>query len=351
MRLFKYVLIGLLLGSLAGCSSLANWYNGDDDYRKKEAQLAKELEMPPNFIQPQSVNPLLTQQVADLSEVEQIPSYQVDGLRVQSNLSERWLEISDQSSKDVWRMLMQFLATEGFSIKEQRLDIGLIETDFLPRKQVAPVELEEGTLSRLFNSWRPELASGIYDRFTLKVEQTDGQTVKVFIRHHMMQADSSGETGTSWKVRPYDPMIESIALYKTMIFMGATQQGAIEQIESAKLYQEIYEGEEFSSVLLAAGRDQAWQYIQSLIYRANWTVESQSPALYQVWVKAKSAEPKGFFARLFASGEQQLVRIALQPYEKDTAQTEVSLSPVEGQPPLTAEQKQQLFRELGLLEK
>lgn len=348
----KYFLLSLLLVSLGGCSSLANWYNGDDDYRKNQAKLAKELEMPPNFIKSDSpVSPLLTQQVANLDEVETIPSYQIEGLRIGANLSERWLEVDNQSTKDVWTHLRQFLAAQGFTIKEERLDIGLIETEYLARQELAPVELEEGTLSRLFNSWRPELASGIYDRFTIKVETESEQTVKVFFRHHMMRADSSAEAGTDWKIRPYDPMMESVALFKALTFFGATQVDAIEQIESAALYQEILDGEEFSSVLLAAGRDQAWSYLQSLVYRADWSIESQNKALYHIWMKPNTVKSKGFFSRLFSSSEQTLVRISLVEYADDSSKTEVRLQVTEDSAPLKAEQKRQIFTELGLLAK
>lgn len=353
LRLFG--LAGLCV-SLASCSSLSNIYNGEDDHRVHEAELAKKLEMPPNFIQPKTNNTALTQPIesVDLSTVDSIPSYQVEQVQVKSNLVERWLEFEGVDVKQVWSGLRQFIKQQGFEIAEERLDLGLIKTQYLARTEQAPVEQELSALSRLLNSWRPELVSGIYDRYSLQVvEDAANQQVKVYIRHHMMLADST-EEGTDWVLRPYDTMMESLALYRAMVFFGSTQLQAIEQIQTTAYYQEIVEGEELAGLVLAATRSQAWDYLQAMVYRAEWTVTATRPALYELWVNMPetTSTSKGFFARLFSGSDlPDTVGLKLTQHESSNEQTLLSLNVAEGVPPLNAEQRRHILTALGLLEK
>lgn len=356
MALIKLVGLSTLCLTLASCSSLSNIYNGEDNHRIHEAELAKKLEMPPNFIQPITNNRALTQPVeqVDLSEVETIPTYQVEQVQVKSNLTERWLEFDDIDVKKVWSGLRQFIKQQGFEIAEERLDLGLIKTQYLARSEQAPVEQELSAISRLLNSWRPELVSGIYDRYSLQViDDPSNNKVKVTIRHHMILADSS-EDATDWALRPYDTMMESLALYRAMMFFGATQLQAIEEIESAAYYQEIVEGEELAGLVLAAPRSQAWDYLQAMVYRAGWQVSTTRPALYEIWVNTPETTPtsKGFFARLFSGRDLPgVVRLKLTQHESNAEQTLLSLSVAEGVPPLNAEQRRHILTALGLLEK
>lgn len=356
MALIKLVGLSTLCLTLASCSSLSSIYNGEDDHRIHEAELAKKLEIPPNFIQPKTNNRALTQPVeqVDLSEVKTIPTYQVEQIQVKSNLTERWLEFDDIDVKKVWSGLRQFLKQQGFEIAEERLDLGLIKTQYLARSEQAPVEQELSALSSLLNSWRPELVSGIYDRYSLQVvDDPDSNKVKVTIRHHMMLADSS-EDATDWVLRPYDTMMESLALYRAMMFFGATQLQAIEEIESAAYYQEILEGEELAGLVLAASRSQSWDYLQAMVYRAEWQVSNARPALYEIWVNTPetTATSKGFFARLFSGNDlPDVVRLKLTQHEPDAEQTLLSLSVKENVPPLNAEQRRHILTALGLLEK
>ncbi|WP_051678562.1 outer membrane protein assembly factor BamC [Thiomicrospira pelophila] len=356
MALLKLVGFGVLYLTLASCSSLSNIYNGEDDHRIHEAELAKKLEMPPNFIEPKDTNSLLTQSLSsvDLSEVDTIPSYQVEQIQVKSNLVERWIEFEGVDVKQVWAGLRQFVQQQGFDIAEERLDLGLIETQYAARIEHAPVEKELGALSRMLNSWRPELVSGIYDRYSLQViDDTANKKVKVYIRHHMMQADSSQNT-TDWLIRPYDTMMESLALYRAMVFFGATQLQAISEVETVAYYQEIYEGEELAGIVLAAPRSQAWDYLQAMVYRADWYVTATRPALYEIWLKTPENTPssKGFFGRLFSGRDlPELVRLKLTPSESDADKTMLSLNVEEGGAPLNAEQRRHILTTLGLLEK
>lgn len=350
-KFFKLLLALSLATSLSGCSTVKGWFSTSDDYRKNQEKLATKLEMPPNIMEFRTLEQdLLTMEVADLNKVEEVPSYKIDGIKVKSNLSERWLELENLDSKEAWVLMQKFVQGQGFVIDDERLDIGLIETKYLPRQDIAPVELEEGYLTRLLNKWRPEVAAGVYDKFTVRVEAGEaaqpGLVTRVYFRHHMMLAKNTEET-TEWQVRPYDPMLETIALYKAMIFLGATQEVAIAQIESANLYEGGKHGDEFSAVVLAANKEEAWQYVQSLIYRANWTVKTQSSTLYQAWLQPQTLNKQSGLTKIFSKNNDRLVLLSLE--SRSDGKTEVHLQAQADEKPLKPNQKQQIFTELGLL--
>lgn len=337
--------------SIAGCSSLSGMMGKDADYRKSEAELAKKLEMPPNFVLRRSGDPLVSMNLSAaqmLEEVDTIPSFKVEGIRLESNLVERWLVIEDLTVKDVWQGIEQFLASQGFKVEERRLDIGLLTTHYLARKEIAPVEQELTMISRLLNSWRDEMVDGIYDRYTVRVEEQASE-VRVYFSHHMMSARAT-ETTTAWRLRPYQPMMESLALYRAMLYFGAQHNDALQQVNSERLYQEVKESEELVGLRLAASLSETWDYLLSMQYRANWQVESQQPSQNILWVRVpnNANADQGFFSRLFsASRTPSLVGIRLTPVAGSATLTDLTLVVEEGN--LNPKQRQQILTDLGLL--
>lgn len=348
---FKLIGAGVLVASLSGCSTVSNLVGKiGGDYRSDQDKLATKLEMPPNIMEFRTLDQeLLTMNVADLSKVDKVPSYQAEGIKVNSNLSERWLELSDLDSKSTWTLMRNFVESQGFQIQDERLDIGLLETNYVAREDIAPTELEESFLTRLLNKWRPEVAGGVYDKFTIRVEADEAQpdlVTRVYFRHHMMVAKMDDET-TQWQVRPYDPMLETIALYKAMVFLGASQELAVAEIESATLYEGGKKGDEFSSIVLAAGKEEAWQYVQSLIYRADWAVKTQNTTLYQIWLQPKQVKAKSGLAKIFSKKNDRVVLLSL--VDAADGKTEVTLKAHIDDRPLKPAEKQKIFNELGLL--
>jgi outer membrane protein assembly factor BamC len=346
-----FALAGLSL-SLAGCSGLSKWVNGDDDYRLAQAELAKQLETPPNFVLSRAADPLLTIDVATIlaKKIDSVPAIEVDGISLGSNIHQRWLVLEDLSADKAWHAIEQFLVAQGFKIDQQRPELGLITTQYLARSEVAPTEQELGRISRLLNSWRPELAKGVYDRLSVQLVSEQDQ-VLVYFYHHMMLADSSSDT-TRWTLRPYEPMMETLTLYRALLFFGMQQSTALNQIESTAYYQEIFEGEEFAGLILNAPVSQAWDYLQAMQYRADWQVESANLSQYELWVKTPeiSAQNQSFFSRLFGrSSQPDLVKLSLSSVEAETSQTRLTLTVQSGEKPLKAEQRRQILEALGLL--
>ncbi|BBP43436.1 outer membrane protein assembly factor BamC [Thiosulfativibrio zosterae] len=278
--------------ALSGCESLnsKDASGSEGDYRSTESSLSQSLEMPPNLIAPNFQKDEFYKIIdsASTEETNLIPSYQAKGLAVKSNLGERWLEMDTVDGDKVWTGLEAFLNSMGFSIKSARKDIGVIETNFTPRKELVPLD-DQGPLTKLLNSWRSEFAEGAYDRLIARVEM-DAQTQKtrVYFYHANIFSgvDADGDTtlGNS-KIRPSNPFFEAEALYQAMIFFGAVQADALQQIEMTENRMELTQGTAFDGLKLKAGLEESWTYFKAMTYRVNWSIEKMDADNHQAWLK------------------------------------------------------------------
>lgn len=357
LRLTQFALISTIL--LSGCSSFKKSFDSEDstlsrdNYRVTQDTLLSPLELPPNFQNPdRNMNASNRQLMGQLNQAlsrKDIPSYHVDGLSVQSNLSERWLHIAKVDSDDLWERLQRFLNAQGFTVEEARKDVGVIRTNFLARKEIVP-KSEMSFLTRILNSWREETAEGAMDRLTLRVE-TDAQGgANVYLRHSMIIADNSDGDITTWRSRPYHPEFEAEMLYQAMTFLGASMTDAIAQIKATEVHSALSLDGAFAGISLAAGLEESWQYILSLSDRAGFSVLNTDKANGIMTLRLSDVnQPKpGFFARLF--GTDKTVRdVVLRFKEKGAKQTDVLADGVDNQT-LSAEEKRAVFQRIGAIE-
>lgn len=374
---FLFALLGGLL--LAGCSSSttknANQvidYDADTSYRETEEQLSESLDMPPNLFALSKGRDDFNKNIGAENSAKPeagyryIPTYRAKNVSVHSNLSERWLEIKGMKSQKVWKGVEDFLVSMGFTIKESRKDTGFIRTEYMPRKELVPLD-DQGPLTRLLNSWRPELAEGVYDRIIARVsyDETTAST-NVYFYHAMVIDPSQAESdelvasigSDGWKIKPFNPMIEAEALYQAMIFFGATQSQALAQVESTVfLAKELGEGEEVSGVEFKASREVAWDYLISMIYRANWSMDQMKPQSYEAWIKIPDevrednslSSQLSFWSDTKEKVIPQVVRFYLEEANGDQTNCILKLSAVENEKPLTGKQREYILKSLGLL--
>ncbi len=353
---------------LSGCSTISNMFGTDGSYREDEAKLVKQLEMPPNLFNPAKPQ---TEMAAALQKAEQdalaekdtydyIPNFKAKGISINHNLSERWMEISTQNSEQVWSSLKRFFVSKGFAIEVERKDIGLLKTDFIKRTELANLE-DVGALTKLFNSWRPTVADGIYDKYTARVAtDVEKGTVKIFINHSEMwspDANEAREIDRQWRLRPYSPVMEAAALYQAMVFFGSSSEQALAQLKITEQNVEIVEGEELQGLAFRTSMDQAWSYLQAMIYRAAWNIDSVKTVNNELWVQVPASlrEEDGFLSGLAFwrdAGEKNLpekVRLKLEQSETDAEKVILTVKEPEGETPLNEAQRKYIFESLGLL--
>jgi len=366
IKLLPLILSFSLVG-LSGCSSLSS-FMGDDqtDYRTNETQLSKNLEMPPNLFHPSTkqsqMEVVFQNQPLTVAQKKTIPTYQVDGVSIQSNLSERWLELDTVNSDQVWEGVKRFLASMGMSVEEERKDIGVIKTAYTKRTALVPLD-ELGPLTKLLNSWRPELAEGVFDRFVARIE-TDSETNKtrVYFNHHMLySADTNVELSgeARWLVKPYNPMMEAEALYQSMIFFGSSSELALAQLKVTGKMSELFEGEQYlTGLVLHANLDKSWGYLQAMVYRADWQVEEVQTNSNQMVVnipESAQGESSILSKLAFWSSQKETVKLPqtvvlkLSVDDNDSSRSLLTAKAKESETPLNEAQTKALFEKLGLL--
>ncbi len=370
----KLIVVAMGATLVSGCSSFSKalnwgdsvWGGSGHNYREQEEQLAEKLEVPPTLVHPKSqqmgllngkYSAALAQggtasDIATLSKAD-IPSYKAKGIQVKGNLCERWLELDHVNAETVWVGVQKFLRSLGYPIQEANRATGIIRTEYVPRKEVVPL-VDVSPLTKLFNSWRPETAEGVMDRFTVHVT-VDGKMGKarVLFHHHQVFHTNDGDIDV-YKVKPYDPVKELEMLYQSAIFFGANSEQAFKQVAVSAKQMEIVKGTEFAGLILHAPLSEAWAYVQSMVWRADWDVEKVIPERHQMILRLNQQEhKKGFWSSLaFWRSESDLparVRLTLTPSTDQPGRTELTVSALEGETPLTAEQRKQIFAKLGLL--
>ncbi len=263
---------------------------------------------------------------------------------VKSNLSGKWLEVEGYSNKKVWLGVQSFLVTMGFSIKEERRNIGFIKTDFIAHKEIVPLDIQE-PLTRALNSWRPELAEGGYDRLVARVEfDKEKKLSRVYFYHYMIEenagADDELPTG-DWKNKPFNPMFEAEVLYQAAIFFGSNKKTALQQVAMSALLIEDENGDrELSKIRFKAGKEKSWDYFMAMIYRAGWFIEEAKKTHFT----AKVSLPK---KTKLLSHKQVIFKIKSK---KQNGQTYSYLSVDSvNDTPLSVSERKYLFQYLGLL--
>lgn len=374
MPLFYGAALCSLVG-LSGCESLntQDSVGGTGDYRQTESSLSQSLEIPPNLISPSAQQDEFYRIVDSgtaITEASIVPAYHAKGLAVKANLGERWLEMDTVDSDKVWQGLSVFLKSMGFSIKSSRRDIGVIETNYIPRKELVPLD-GQGPLTKLLNSWRPEFAQGAYDRLIARVE-TDvvQQKTRVYFYHanifSSMDAEGDTTAGNS-KIRPSNGLFEAEALYQAMIFFGSSQSDALQQIEMTENRMALTQGKTaFDGLKLKANVEESWTYLKSMIYRANWMIDRMDPNIHQAWVKLPTEARKdssitsklAFWRDSDTLVLPEVVQFSLTPVEDEKtgklaepAMTIMKVRSLEESVPLDEQRREAVFEKLGLLEK
>jgi outer membrane protein assembly factor BamC len=136
------------------------------------------------------------------------------GAALQQDSNGYWLEL-EQSVEQIWSVLSEFLQNEGLPVRRQEAQIGLMETDWVSKYQVAE---DAGFLKRAFTSFEPDRV----DRFTLRIERSadNAASSRVYITHAGMELTVEAEDA-NYLSREREPALEAEMLQRLALFVGA----------------------------------------------------------------------------------------------------------------------------------
>ncbi|WP_290647758.1 outer membrane protein assembly factor BamC [Aquisalimonas sp.] len=216
------------------------------------------------------------------------------GLRMRQQGAERWLQVQ-AAPEQVWEGLERWLEDERVPVARSDKERGVIETGWLSR----PMGPSGGALLPLERD--PE-AAPLAEQYLIRVEPTDEpERSEVFVAHRRVAA--AGDNG--WAPRPADRGLEAEMLRGFMLYLGADEAFAAQQVaQRERRVSQLETGDDGEPRLLVRdGYLQSWQRVGLALDRAAFTVEDRNRARGRFLVRYDpTAEDQddgpGFFARM-----------------------------------------------------
>lgn len=346
----KALAVPALLLLLGGCG-VPERLETQIDY--KSAGSLPKLEVPPDLTAPARDNryvlPESSRSTATLSGYQAERREQVrpgesgvlpqfGSMRIGRDGSERWLVVPQPPEK-VWPLLKDFWQENGFLIKVEMPEVGVLETDWAENRANIP----QGGLRNLLGG----LADSIFstaerDKFRTRLERSaDGKSSEIYISHRGMVEvyERQRDDRTVWQPRPPDPGLEAEFLRRLMVRFGEQEARSKQLIAAGTAPQpqraEIRKGADGLSLLeVQEPFDRAWRRVGLALDRVGFTVEDRDRqnGLYFVRYADADAEmqektdERGLLQRLFNSKDSKVkaeqYRVRLKP-EQEATQVQV----------------------------
>jgi len=261
-----------------------------------------------------------------------------DKLRIERAGTQRWLVVDDSPEK-LWPVIKDFWQENGFLVKLEVPEAGVMETDWAENRANIP----QGGVRYLLGSFLDQIYStSERDKFRTRLDRiADGKSTEVYITHRgrqevyttMRDPQSNAPGGTAWQPRPADPDLEAEFLRRLMVRLGAQDEKARALMaSSAPLPQaelkKVAEG--VDTLGLVEPFDRAWRRVGLALDRVGFTVEDRDrqKGLYFVRYADPESEmalkDRGFIDRLFGSGPKtkpEQYRVQLQSVGQGTEVT------------------------------
>jgi outer membrane protein assembly factor BamC len=313
---------------LAGCSTADEMLAVKTDY-KSQVKTMPTLEVPPDLTSPAKDNRFVVPETGKSSatlsgyqaerkdqarsgNTQVLP--QVDQMRVERAGSERWLVVSNDPPEKLWPLVKDFWQENGFLIKTEVPEAGVMETDWAENRAKIPSGFLRDSFSKILDQ---VYSTSERDKFRTRLERTpDGKGSEVYISHRGMAEVYTTPRGTGgenaqtvWTPREPDPGLESEFLRRLMVRLGVQQEKAKEIVAAPPSGQraEITKGIDGAELLkVNEPFDRAWRRVGLALDRVGFTVEDRDRAHGYYFVRyvdpekdALDTEKQGFFSKLF----------------------------------------------------
>ena len=238
--------------------------------------------------------------------------------------NQRWLKVQ-MTPEELWLQTREFWQEIGFVLKIEAPEAGVMETDWAENRAKIPQDFIRNTLGKVFD--------GLYstserDKFRTRLERSaEPGTTEIYISHRGMQEVYTSELkkDTRWQPRPPDTELEAEMLSRLANRLGSqevrTQVEAQPKPEEKAKLTKIGDGA--SQLAVLEDFERAWRRVGLALDRIGFTVEDRDRSKGVYFVRYvdpqedNQVKPKGFFARLFGSGDakpgkQEQYRIAVK---------------------------------------
>ena len=320
-RIYQSLSLILLLVIFAGCSLFGE--KNVSDRTLISGSPNKALEMPPDLITP-AVNKEYSlpasgeARLSDFNDLDsrKFPSENSSLLPIETeayfiNYGGFKVLLVERSPEEIWGLLKSFWIQNGFKIEKEIPEVGFIETDWLESREKISDGLIQNTLGKIFG--------GLYDtgernKFRMRVERTKAGFSEISVVHKgLMQVASDDRFDPSivWANRNSDQQLEELYLRRIINFVSGKEGRNSNSIDIVKKSTSILKGDDDNNfVELALNFNEAWKSIGLILDRLGFEVEERlrEQGTYLVRYKKldQGGREKGFFAKIFSSGKEQL---------------------------------------------
>ncbi|WP_118179202.1 outer membrane protein assembly factor BamC [Paraburkholderia phosphatilytica] len=320
----RLAVLALVLGTLAGCDTLSDWF-ASDKVNYKATSTAPPLTVPSDLTaSPGDQHYVAPPTDAALGGAPQratttagnktfgMPNQQDPlGMHIERDGDRRWLVLDGRSPDQVWPQLQEFWSENGFTLKTDAPDTGIMQTNWAENRANIPDDWFRRTIGKVIDF---AYSSGTRDSFrTLVTRGTGGQT-DISITHSALEEVLTGQDKTSsrWVERPRDPALEAEFLAKLMEKFGLTDAQSKQLLTDARPstapVSVALASDGGSTLDLAESFDSAWLRVGLALDRTNFTVDNRDrqKGIYYVRYADSMQELKreGLFGKLF-SGDKK----------------------------------------------
>jgi outer membrane protein assembly factor BamC len=201
-----------------------------------------------------------------------------DKIKIERTASERWLVIPEPPEK-VWPVVKSFWQDQGFLIKMENPETGVMETDWAENKAKIREDPIRNAITGFLSGGN---STGERDKFRTRLERgAVPNTTEVYISHRGVTEvyQNQYHDSTVWQARPADPGLEAEFLRLLMARFGVDEARAKSLLaaRSDDSRAKLVAGANGSggSIELAEPFDRAWRRVGLVLDRAGFTVEDR----------------------------------------------------------------------------
>jgi len=331
----KKAVLLLSLVALAGCETVAGLMDKKIDYKTEGKSNLPPLEIPPDLTTPARDNRYLVPETGKASAT--LSGYQaerkeqkgdssvlpaVENIHMERGGSERWLVVANQTPEKLWPLVKDFWQENGFLIKVEVPEAGVMETDWAENRAKIP---EGGIRSFLGKFLDQVYSTAERDKFRTRMEHTpDGKGTEIYISHRGMEEVftsardvAGGSDQTAWQARPSDPGLEAEFLRRLMVRLGVQEEKAKTLAASSANQQraELRKANDGSELLqVFESFDRAWRRVGLALDRVGFTVEDRDRQKGLYFVRYADPEKemdakdrdRSFLSKLFGSSRDKV---------------------------------------------
>ena len=331
----KLVAIALLASLVSACDSIP-FIDNTSDY--KGAGRSKPLEVPPDLTAVRSSDAYSVpggtttyntynqaQDGTDAGVEKVLPNS--DGVRMEKAGAQRWLVVNAPAEK-VWPVVREFWIDQGFAVRVENADTGVMETEWIEADAVKATE-DKKNIGEKFDKWLDKL-SGFADRrkFRTRLERGEKEgSTEIYMTHRTVTGAPDdgknkiqtqlGEIDTGYRLdgAKSDKTVEENAaeldaelLRRLMVKLGVTEKRAQEIAANPvgeKRAEVVKEADSSVTLNLNDPFDRGWRRVGLALDRIGFVTEDKdrSKGLFfvryaDVDIDSGPAKKKGLFDTL-----------------------------------------------------